>query len=355
MNKARDIIKEDLKSITESIWDIASQLEGKTLLISGGAGFIGSYIIAVIQLLNQKKFKQKCTVISLDNYITGSPRGLLPLSPDKYIRFVKHNVITPYVTRKKIDYIVNAAGIASPIYYHQSPLETVDVTIHGLRNLLNIGRVQKVKSFLYFSSSEIYGDPPASYIPTPEIYRGNVSSIGPRAPYDESKRLGETMCMIYRNLYKLPVKIVRPFNIYGPGMKQTDYRVLPMFISQSASGKSLSVHADGNQTRTFCYITDGIIGVFRILLSDREGEVYNLGNNDVEISMLNVAKKIVRLTRSNVQIEKVKYPRSYPTDDPQRRCPDLTKIRHEIGYVPKVGLDNGLRRYIYWYKTKYST
>ena len=213
--------------------------------------------------------------------------------------------------------------------------------------------LQKVKSFLYFSSSEIYGDPIAKYIPTPETYRGNVSSIGPRSPYDESKRLGETICVIYHGLYKLPIKIVRPFNVYGPGMKPTDYRVLPMFISRGLSGKPLPVHARGKQTRTFCYITDAIIGIFKIFLSDKNGEVYNVGNDDLEISMYDLAKRVAKILQGRVKIEKIDYPASYPQDEPQRRSPDLSKIRKDLSYKPKVTLDAGLRRFIDWYKERY--
>lgn len=349
----KDIVKGDVLQIANAIKNIAPKLEGKTLVITGGAGFIGSYIIAVIQYFNTHTFTRKCSVISLDNYITGSPKGLLPLPPDPYIRYRKHNVVRPYNTRMPIDYIINAAGIASPIYYRQSPLETVDVTITGLRNMLELARTKKVKSFLYFSSSEIYGDPPPRHIPTPESYRGNVSSIGPRSPYDESKRLGETICMIYHQLYKLPVKIVRPFNVYGPGMKPTDYRVIPMFVSRGTKGKTLPVHDKGKQTRTFCYITDAIIGIFKIFLSDENGEVYNVGNDDVEITMYELAKRTAHILGNSTKIEKISYPSLYPQDEPQRRCPDLKKIRKCLRYSPKVSLNDGLRRFIDWYKAQY--
>lgn len=347
------IVANDIQIIASAIWPLARKLDGKTVLISGGAGFIGSYMIATLQYLNAKKFKNPCKVISLDNYITGSPRGLLRMKTDKNIRYVKHNVIKPYKTRKPVDFIINAAGIASPIYYRQSPLETVDVTVTGLRNMLELARVQNAEGFLYFSSSEIYGNPDAKQVPTPETYKGNVSSIGPRSPYDESKRMGETLCVIYAQLYKMPIKIVRPFNVYGPGMKPTDYRVLPMFLARGTAGKPLPVHVPGRQTRTFCYISDAIIAFFKVLLAGKNGEVYNVGNDDVEISMLHLAKKVAKHIGGKVTVEKIPYPASYPQDEPQRRCPDLTKIRAHVSYIPQVPLDDGLRRFIAWFKDQY--
>jgi len=349
----KKVVEEDVKIIADSIKKDAKKLEGKTLLISGGAGFLGSYILSTIQYLNENEFSKKCTVISIDNYITGSPKGLIPLKSDKNIKYIKHNIIKPFKTKKKIDYIIHAAGIASPIYYRQSPLETIDVTVLGIRHLLELARVNKVRSFLFFSSSEIYGNPDPKSIPTSETYKGNVSSIGPRSPYDESKRLGETLCIAYHSLYKLPIKIVRPFNVYGPGMKPTDYRVIPMFITKGLNKKPLPVHADGKQTRTFCYISDAITAFLKVFLSDKNGEVYNVGNDDIEISMYNLAKKIAKIIGKDTKVEKIKYPKSYPQDEPQRRSPDLRKIKRNLGYRPKVNLDEGLTRFITWYRNKY--
>lgn len=351
--KKENVVEEDLERIIELVGDDFKKLAGKTLLISGGAGFIGSYIISVIHLLNKKKFLKPCKVICLDNYITGSKKVPFRIKGSKQISFVRHNVIKPFKTKEKIDYIIHAAGIASPIYYKQSPLETIDVTIQGVRNLLELAKQKKVKSFLYFSSSEIYGDPDPKFLPTPEHYRGHVSSTGPRSPYDESKRLGETICIVYRSLYQLPVKIVRPFNVYGPGMKPTDYRVIPMFLARGFSGKPLPVHHPGRQTRTFCYISDAVTGFLKVLLSDRHGEVYNVGSDDGEMTMLDLANKVSKIIGGNIKIKKIPYPISYPADEPQRRRPDLSKIKKHLGYRPRVSLDDGLRRFISWYRETY--
>lgn len=348
----KNIIVEDLEEIAKAVKEDAKKLEGKTLLISGGAGFIGSYLIATISYLNDHKFLKKCRAISIDNYITGSPKGLIPIKPSRNISHVRHNVVHPFKTNERLDYIIHAAGIASPVYYRQSPLETIDVTIYGVRHLLELARKKKIISFLYFSSSEIYGDPDPAFIPTPETYRGNVSPIGDRSVYDESKRLGETIAMVYYSLYNLPVKIVRPFNVYGPGMKPTDYRVLPMFLAKGTKGEPLPVHVGGKQTRTFCYISDAVTAIFKVLLSDKDGEVYNIGNDDSEITMLSLARKVGKLL-GNAKIKKIPYPSGYPKDEPQRRKPDLRKIRKHLGYIPKVDLDKGLARFVSWYKEAY--
>src|SRR3990167_9057124 len=265
------ITKKDLNNIVERIKDEAKKLEGKTILISGGSGFIGSYLNAVLFLLNKKVLKNKCKVISIDNYITGSRNNFLLDIKDKNFKFMDGDVSLPIITNEKVDYIVHAAGLASPFYYKKYPLETIESAILGAKNLLELARVTKPESFLFFSSSEIYGDPDPLAVPTPETYAGHVSSVGPRACYDESKRLAETLCITYHQIYKVPIKIVRPFNIYGPGMRHTDYRVVPTFIYNGLRGKNLPVHDKGIQTRTFCYITDAITAIFKVLLSGEKG------------------------------------------------------------------------------------
>ncbi len=346
------IVVEDIRIIAREIFPAARSLEDKTMLISGGAGFIGSYFLAVLEYLNRTKFHHPCKIISIDNYITGTKKSLIDGSNKSIIRMEK-DVSKPMNIRRKIDYIIHAAGIASPIYYSKFPLEAIEVNTQGTKNLLELGRKNRVKSFLYFSSSEIYGDPDPKSIPTPEDYRGNVSSIGPRACYDESKRLGEALSINYFHVFRLPVKIVRPFNIYGPGMRAKDYRVIPTFLFNALSHKPLPVHDTGRQTRTYCYISDAIIAFFKVLLSGKNGDVYNVGNDQPEITTHELAKTIANLFPNNVAITRIPYPRSYPTDVPQRRCPDLTKIKKKLKYNPKVKLRAGLSRLMRWYQEMY--
>lgn len=343
----------DLQNILKSIKNETKYLEGKTILISGGAGFIGSYINAVFYLLNKKVFKKKCKIISVDNYITGSKENFLLKIRDKNFNFLHSDIRLPYITNEKVHYIIHAAGLASPYYYMKYPLETIESAVIGAKNLLEVARANPVKGFLFFSSSEIYGDPEPEYVPTKETYTGKVSSIGPRACYDESKRLAETLCTVYFEEYGVPIKIIRPFNVYGPGMKHTDYRVIPNFVYNGLLGKNLPVHDKGAQTRTFCYITDAVSGIFKVLVRGKSGQAYNVGNDKPEITMFELASIISKLIGNNVKPRRKKYPKNYPAGEPQRRCPDLSKIK-KLSYTPKVDLETGLKRTIIWFKKEYN-
>lgn len=342
------IVQEDVATIAEAIRDRASALAGKTVLISGGAGFLGRYFLDVFHHLNRRSLSSPCRVISVDNYITGEREAGGRWSDDPHILPLWADVTVPLPVREPVDYIIHAAGLASPVYYRQYPLETIESAVMGAKNLLELGRKNGLKGFLLFSSSEIYGDPDPKSVPTSETYCGNVSSVGPRACYDESKRLAETLSLIYHERFGLPVKIVRPFNVYGPGMKPKDHRVVPMFGLKTLRGEPLPVHGDGHQTRTFCYVTDALTGFFQVLLAGRPGEVYNVGNDDQEVTMGEFARMFVELGNTGARVETIPYPKTYPAGEPQRRCPDLAKIRQELGYEPKVKLREGILRFLQW-------
>lgn len=343
-------VEEDIAAIAVRLGRRVRKLEGKTVLIAGGAGFLGSYIVAVLEYLNRAALKRPCRVVVLDNYITGSKKNVLHEIKDKHIRFVTHDVARPYKHAGRLDFVLHAAGIASPVYYRKYPVEAIESAIWGAKGLLELARAKKVESFLFFSSSEIYGDPDPRFIPTPETYKGNVSCIGPRSCYDESKRLGETLCMTYHQRFGVPIKIVRPFNVYGPGMKPDDFRVIPTFFVRALNGEPLPVHAGGRQTRTFCYVTDAVTGFLLVLLSDKSGEVYNVGNDAGEVSMAELAQDVAGLF-DRAKINYIEYPKSYPKDEPQRRLPDLTKIRTTLGFEPEIDLKTGLARTLSVFRT----
>jgi len=342
------IIEEDIKNIAKDIADISPSLSGKTLLITGGAGFLGNYFIDVIDHLNKKVLGKPCKIISIDNFITG-----VKYRTEEGPNFlqIKHNITDPLKINEEIDYIIHAAGIASPKFYRKFKIETIDVATLGTKNILELAKEKNIKSTLFFSSSEIYGDPDPKFVPTPETYVGRVSCTGPRSNYDESKRLGETLCIAYFQEHGIPVKTVRPFNIFGPGMRLDDYRVIPNFVANAFKGKPIPVYGEGNHTRTFCYISDGIAGFFKVLLSDFNGEAFNVGNDNDEISMENLAKIVVEIFDNKIGIENTQGPTdAYSSADPKRRCPDLTKIKEKLNYTPKVDLKTGIKRFIRWVK-----
>lgn len=347
------IIIEDIKTIADRLGKAVEQFSGKTILITGGLGFLGRYLVNTILFLNIFSLKKPAKIIIIDNNITSTKGNFNLFNNKKSVTYINHNIIKPLKISQPIDYIIHAAGLASPFYYQKYPLETIDVAVAGTRNMLELAKQKKVKSMLFFSSSEIYGDPPAKEIPTKEDFRGNVSSTGDRACYDESKRLGETLCMTYYRLYKIPVKFVRPFNVFGPGMRENDNRVIPNFLFNALNNKSLGVHVSGKQTRAFCYIADAVSGFFMVLLSSQNGEAYNVGNDQVELTMNQLAQSVNKIFDNKVKIANIPYPKNYPLGEPQRRCPDLSKIKEQLGYKPIFDLEAGLKRTLEWCKNNW--
>lgn len=348
------------------------QLAGKHVLITGGRGFLGRYFTAVFAEINRRYldryldegFTHPVRLTVLDNFISAGEAGRnMPSMP--HVDFIEHDVTKPMkfngfgtgYQRNSItgelflprpDYILHLAGIASPAHYRAHPLETLEVATTGLRNSLELARQNPGCRLTFFSSSEIYGDPTAGNVPTPETYRGHVACLGPRAAYDESKRLGETLVQVYHQQHGVHGMIIRPFNIVGPGMQATDYRVLPNFAAKIALGEPLQIYGDGKQTRTYCYVVDAIGGFLRVLLNGRAGEPYNIGNPTPEISVLELADKIEAALGRKLGREVMPHPASYPADEPNRRCPDITKAARELGYAPRIALEEGLRRFFAW-------
>jgi len=345
----------DIEEIATRLGPDAKRFAGSTMLLCGGHGFLGRYFLALFAYLNRHVLDRPCRLIALDNHITSRHVASEAWNQDQDgCRFIQHDIIKPVIFEEPLDYVIHAAGIASPYYYRKYPLETLEVATTGTKNLLTLAAEHRVKGFLFFSSSEIYGDPDEAHVPTPESYRGNVSCIGPRACYDESKRIGETLCTIFHELYGVPTKIVRPFNVYGPGMSERDYRVLPNFASRIVRGKPLQIYGSGRQTRTFCYVTDAMVGFVKVLLNGTPSHVYNIGNPSSEVSMLQLANVMSRVLDRELEVNVVEYPDSYPSDEPQRRCPDITKASLQLNYQPAVDLQEGLKRFMAWAAQTYS-
>lgn len=352
--KLSEIIDGDIKALGDIFKAFAKDFEGHTFLITGAGGLLGNYMVKLLRYMNANVLDTPCKAILLDNFVTGYDRLI---KSDENITFEKHNVIEPYSTDRKIDYIIHAAGIASPVYYTKYPIETLDVGILGTRHMLELAKQKNVKAFMFTSSSEVYGDPDPNFVPTKEDYRGNVSILGPRAVYDESKRIGETMCEAFYNVYDVPTKCVRPFNVYGPGIRPDDYRVLPNFVEHALRKEPLPVHGDGRNTRAYCYINDAIDCIFRILFCEKaEGESFNIGNPEQEISVKDLADVVKEVVEEvvegvTVSINFTEPPLAvYADSDPKRRCPDITKTSEFTGYKPNYPLKEGLKRTIEWYQ-----
>jgi UDP-glucuronate decarboxylase len=342
----------DIAEIADRLGDDALAFEGKTVALTGARGFLGRYFGEIFSYLNTHRLRSPCRVVGFDNLLTAGQAGEA-IQTTEHISFVKHDVSKPTEWSGPLDYVIHAAGIASPFYYRAYPLETLDVAISGTRNMLELATRNHAR-FTFFSSSEIYGDPDARHVPTQESYRGNVSCRGPRACYDESKRVGETLCYIFHETYGTATMTIRPFNVYGPGMQETDYRVLPNFASRIKGAQPLNVYGSGGQTRTFCYITDAFVGFLLTIIHGVPGEAYNIGNPHPEISMADLVKTIGTVLGRPVEHNVIEYPDSYPADEPMRRCPDIRKARLQLKFEPQVPLEEGLRRFLSWSDRAYT-
>jgi UDP-glucuronate decarboxylase len=346
------MLRSDITEIVSRLGDGAKAFAGKTVLLTGGRGFLGRYFMEVFAALNAEILEEPVRLVALDNMITAGELGA-DVPESEHVEFIKHDVIKPFDFDGPLDYVIHAAGIASPYYYRAYPLETLEVAISGTRNMLELAE-SKGARFTFFSSSEIYGDPDPKHVPMSESYRGNVSCQGPRACYDESKRVGETLCYIFHTKDGTETNTIRPFNVFGPGMQETDYRVLPNFASRIKAGLPLNVYGSGDQTRTFCYITDAIVGFLLVVLKGVPGEAYNIGNLKPEISMIDLVDIIKGVSAKEITHNLIEYPDSYPTDEPMRRSPDIRKARLQLGFYPSVELEDGLKRFFDWTDQTYT-
>jgi UDP-glucuronate decarboxylase len=307
--------------------------EKKTILVTGGAGFLGSHLC-------ERLVGDGHDVICVDNFYTGSKRNIVHLLDNPYFELIRHDITFPLYA--EVDEIYNLACPASPIHYQNDPVQTTKVNVHGSINMLGLAKRLKVKIF-QASTSEVYGDP--SLHPQPEYYRGNVNCIGPRSCYDEGKRCAETLFFDYNRQYGLEIKVARIFNTYGPRMHLHDGRVVSNFIIQALQGIPITLYGDGSQTRSFCYVDDLIESMVRLMNTSEEvtGPI-NLGNPS-ECTILELAQKIIRLTNSHSEITF----KPLPEDDPKKRQPDISLARKILDWEPKVSLEKGLKRTIRYF------
>ena len=297
------------------------------ILVAGAAGFIGSHMC-------DRLLAEGHTVVAVDNFLTGSEKNVAHLSAQAQFRLIRHDITLPLTVDGPLDAVLNMASPASPKDYLQHAIATLDVGSAGTRNMLELA-LAKGARFLLTSTSECYGDPLEH--PQSETYWGHVNPVGPRSCYDESKRFAEALTMAYHRTYGLRTNIARIFNTYGPRMKLDDGRVVPSFIGQALRGEALTIFGDGSQTRSFCYVSDLVDGIYRLMQSDERYPV-NLGNPD-EMTIREFAERICRITGSRSPIVN----RPLPEDDPRQRRPDISKARRLLGWEPRVPLEEGLR------------
>lgn len=348
------VVRDDLRSIHAAIGN-RPDWGGGILLMTGCAGFLGFYLIHYFLHYAEDLGIRK--VIGLDTFLLEKPSWLTRLAETYPNLFALHafdvsrDRIEEVEEANNVRYVIHGASIASPTFYRRYPLETIDANVWGLRRLLDFFRDSKeLRGFLFFSSSEIYGEPDPRYIPTGEEYRGNVSCLGPRACYDESKRFGETLSYVFAQTYGMPVVIARPFNNYGPGMKPGDRR-LPADLAEAVmSGRDITLFSDGSPTRTYCYVADAVVGYLLCLLHGRY-DYFNIGADRPELSVRQLAE-LYRVAGTEIcgyagQVRHAASPDpDYLVHNPSRRCPDIGKARRELGYNPQVDVEDGVRRHL---------
>lgn len=310
----------------------------KTVLITGGSGFIGSHLC-------ERLLSEGNKIICLDNLLTGSKNNITHLLVNKNFIFIEHDIINPIVIEEHIDEIYNLACPASPIHYQENAIRTIKVNTLGIINVLGLAKANKAK-ILQTSTSEVYGEPLEH--PQKEEYRGNVSMSGPRACYDEGKRCAEALFFEYHRSHGLKIKVVRIFNTYGPKMAENDGRVVSNFIVQALQNQDITIYGNGSQTRSFCYIQDLVDGIVKMMASaeDVAGPI-NLGNPN-ELSIKQIAEMIIKLSESKSRLVY----KDLPIDDPTRRCPDITRAKEVLDWDPKIGLEAGLINTIEYFKSK---
>ena len=307
-------------------------------LVTGGAGFLGSHLC-------ERLIAEGWEVVCFDSFLTGNQENIAHLMGHERFHFEPHDVTEPLSIQGDLDWILHLASPASPRDYLEWPIETLKVGAVGTLHMLEVAKV-KGAGFFLASTSEAYGDPQVH--PQPETYWGNVNPVGPRSVYDESKRYSEAATMAYKRTFDLPVRIVRIFNTYGPRMRRQDGRAVPTFIEQALNDEPITVHGDGSQTRSLCFVDDLIEGIYRLILSDHVGPV-NIGTPN-ESTIVSLAELIRDLVGSSSRIVFV----DRPVDDPEVRCPDIALARRVLGWEPTVGVEDGLARTIQWARSSWS-
>jgi UDP-glucuronate decarboxylase len=344
------IVKEDIMNIYSSLSNEERlSFHNKTVLITGFAGSLGFMLLEFF-----KEFAEDLgiyRVVGIDNYIFGRPDWLKDFQDDDRFQLVEADIINcDLEIAKDAQIVLHMASLASPVYYRLHPIETIDADVIGLRRLLDFYKNKNIHNMLFFSTSEIYGNPIEGQVPTKESYYGNVNTSGPRACYDESKRFGETLCYNYSKQFNMPITVIRPFNSFGPGLRTNDQRVVADFAKNLLEKEDIVIYSDGRATRTFCYVADTITGILKCALYGKY-DVFNIGYDKEEITIDELAEKYSVIGQQLLTylpniLYQTHIDKHYLTDNPQRRCPDLSKAKEMLDYTPKYNTLIGIQRYI---------
>lgn len=345
-----NILEEDLKNIFAALSEKEKDaFRGRSILVTGFAGSLGMELLEFFRCYGDSLGIQ--TVYGADNFQFGKPGWLEQFSRDS-----RFDLRAADVTQCDFSFAADAAiifhmaSLASPVFYRQHPIETLDADVTGLRRLLDFYKDRNIYNLLFFSTSEIYGDPSTDQVPTPESYRGYVNTSGPRACYDESKRFGETLCYCYHQVFHMPVTVIRPFNSYGPGLRTDDQRVVADFAGDILQKRDLAIYSDGKATRTFCYISDTISGILKCAAYGKY-DIFNIGYEKEEMTVASLAELFCKIGHSVCGYSgglsyRTHQDQDYTADNPRRRCPRIEKARTLLQFNPVVTTEEGLSRYL---------
>lgn len=338
------------QAVIDLIGESINRLEGKTIFCTGTGGFLGKWVVNLIAHVNRTVFNKPCRLIACDLRLPGS--NYLNRFAGSQIEFIAHDLCQPlWPLAEKVDYVLHLAGIASPHHYKERPLETIDVAINGARSALEIAKHSGAR-YLFTSSSEVYQTP--SLVPTPEYYVGAIASNNDRSCYDVSKLMAENLGYVYYKAFGVNTGAVRIFNSFGPGLPETDYRILPRLGSAVVGGHRVKVFSNKQMpTRTYCPVQNTLAGLILALVNGAPSEIYNIGLDKPEISVIELIEMINSCCNLNIQYDLVQPPDVYQ-HEPLRRCPDISKAKSEIGYDPSFSLEMGLKRFIQWSIDEYS-
>lgn len=346
-----NIIDEDISGIISSFKEGFLKLKGQSVLITGANGFLPAYFADTIRILNSSLLKKHpAKLICMVRRKAEDCSRISYLKNDPYTKFIIQDVGKDFKFNLKVDYIIHGASRASPKDYRANPIDTIDANVNGTRQILEYATKNKIKGFLFLSSGEVYGNPDSANIPTREDYCGNVDCQGPRSCYAEAKRFSEALCAAFYEQYKVPVKIARPYHIYGPGLRLDDGRAMADFFRDALKGKEIRLLSNGLATRTFCYISDATEAFWRVLLNGKDGRVYNVGSDKPEVSMKELAKLVAEIFERKVSYRvKLDNKKIYLKGSADRACPSLDRLKQELDYSPKITLKKGLLRLKDWY------